>query len=480
MSNHNSGVGARLLTSGVLVAICFGGCSGGAPSRPKSDGGTGRANGGATATVGGPGRDEDAGMGGATSSGGDTGNGGIVGTGGNTGSGGTTGTGGSTAAGGITGNGGAPMVVSCVKALFGRYSLRNDGFLLYQTDPESTAQTPVIDAGTGMPLANVVAATEGYTHGCAVLGTAKTASCWRTSVDGNNVGQLANGTMDTTGPLFRATQVLTAAGQALTNVVAISESTSDTAINTTCAATGDGRVYCWGNVRWLVNGGMALGSPYAVPITTDGTTPFTGALQIGIAGTFYGSRSDEPTYACAVVQGPSANEVWCWGANLAGNLGTGDTTFRRYPTKIVGVTAPVKVMPFGEGTMCALDGTNVRCWGNNNQGTVGNGNMNTPVLAPNLVTLMGGTTALANIVDIRGGTDGVRDKVCALGSDHIAWCWGWDFQLYPTNYGTTNIVSLGSLDAGRMRFMTGDAVYHILSFDPPTATNRAPNCGLLQ
>ena len=159
---------------------------------------------------------------------------------------------------------------SCGKTLFGRYLLREDGALLYESDPTSTAQTTVLDANTGLPLANVTDALEGSTHGCAVLGTDQSVWCWRTAANGNSSGQLANGTMDISGPVFRATQVLTAANQPLTNVIALADVRQGNLGTVACAVTADGELYCWGTLTWITNNGAALNSPYAVPVTTDG------------------------------------------------------------------------------------------------------------------------------------------------------------------------------------------------------------------
>jgi alpha-tubulin suppressor-like RCC1 family protein len=356
---------------------------------------------------------------------------------------------------------------SCAKALFGRYLQRVDGAVLAEADPPSTTQTPVLDADTGLPLADVAAVYDGSGHGCAVLGTAKEVRCWRMLAGGNSAGELGNGTADDNGPLFRATPVLTAASQRLGNVVSISPSSWYWG-TATCAVTGDGKIYCWGNLVYLSNGGTALISAYAVPITTDGVTPFTGALQVTQDG--YG-------YACALRQGASAKEVWCWGNNSGYVLGTGDNAMRYYPTKIAGVADPKTLSSFGYyGTTCALDGSNVRCWGANVNGEVGNGTTATPILSPTIVTLMGGTTALTNVVEIVGGLgiNNSGDYTCALSSNNTVQCWGYGFQSYPTTYGVPNVVALGGIDGGLVRVLTSDGVYHL-----GTAT-RAPNCGLLQ
>jgi alpha-tubulin suppressor-like RCC1 family protein len=372
--------------------------------------------------------------------------------------------------------------------LFGHYVLRTDAKLLYEEDPPSTAQTAVLDADTGLPLEDVQAVFDGPAHGCALLGAAKTVKCWRTAANGNNGGQLGNGTVDSSGPVFRATTVLTAAAQPLTNLTVLADGTSSSGdtrqgdTSNTCAATADGKLYCWGALSFLANGGSALQSAYATLITTDGVTPFANVLQVSVNN----------TWACALVQGATSKEVWCWGSNAVGNLGTGDTTLKRYPTKVLGFTSPARVLAFGyagntfynNGTACVLEASgNVRCWGSNNCGQVGDGTTNSPVLAPKIVTLMGGTTALPNIVDIRGGgrvPNGGYQDICAIASNHTMQCWGSPFQAYPTTYSTTNIVAVGSLDDSMFRFLTGDGLYHIAPNNGSAMTNRAPNCGLLQ
>jgi hypothetical protein len=293
--------------------------------------------------------------------------------------------------------------------------------------------------------------------------------CWRNVAGGNASGQLGNGVSDASGPVFRATQVLTGVNQPLTNVTAVSP---DSFGDSSCASTADGQLYCWGLMTYLTNGGTNLVSPYAIAVTTDGVTPFGGVLQTSI----------NDSYACSIVKGTSTNELWCWGHNTHGQLGTGDMTTRRYPTKVVGPTNPSKVITFGsdeyEAATCVLDGQNVRCWGANGSGQIGNGSTASPVLAPTLVTLMGGATALAGVVDIEGGTDdNTQALVCALTTSNAALCWGNGFQSYPTTYSVANVFSLGTMDnagAGIVRLLTTDGTYHI------GATTRTPNCGLLQ
>ncbi|MEI9937767.1 MAG: hypothetical protein WDO69_11160 [Pseudomonadota bacterium] len=457
--------------------------AGAAGETGTSTGGTsGSSHGGASSTAG---ANHGGASGTAGANHGGTGGGGASGLGGSGGGGmsGSAGAAGGTTCGGVgqaccaTGDacdtGSACLnstACSCVKGLFDRYLLRNDGYLLYEADPSSTAQTAVLDSATGLPLGGITNASEGPYHGCAVIGAAKTAWCWRSAASGNSVGQLGNGTMEATGTLFRATQVLTAATMPLTNVVAVSDNTDYSGNgNTTCAVTADGKLYCWGDLSYLVNNGTTLNSPYAVQLTTDGVTPFSNVLQVSIAS----SNS-----ACALVQGSTAKEVWCWGYNGYGELGTGDTVNKKYPTKILGLTAPSKVNVGGYYTSsCVIDAGNVRCWGYNGQGGVGDATNNTPILAPKIVTLMGGVTAISGVTDINGG--GAYKSTCALTAGHTALCWGYEFENYPTAYASTNIAFLGRVDDSAVRFVTGDGMYHYAPITG-TATVRAPNCGLLQ
>ena len=372
---------------------------------------------------------------------------------------------------------------SCAQTLFGRYLLRTDGILLYETDPTSSAQTPVLDGNTGLPLAAVTGVQEGAFHGCAVLGSAKTAWCWRTGAAGNAYGQLGNGTTDTLTTSFQATQVLTAANTPLANVVGIAGLevpfmySNQTKGGGACAVTGDGKVYCWGDVTYLVNGGTALISSYAIPITTDGTTPFTGVLQL--------SLNANGSYACAIVQGASSKEVWCWGRNQNGYLGLGDETLRPFPTKVLGINNPLKLVASGPAntgadtsTTCALDGVNVRCWGDNSVGQTGTGTAtNAPLLSPALVTLMGGATALANIVDIHGGDASFFSNFCGLTTANSLFCWGYLYQAYPAEV-ATNVAQVGGTGAS-IRYLTGDGLYHFGTASNHTGTTRVPNCGPL-
>ena len=406
--------------------------------------------------------------------------GGVTGTG-------STPTGGSTAiaSGGITSMGGSTLATGgaaadagppCVAALFGSYIVRGDGKLLEETVTGlSGSQTTVLDGTSGLPLASVQNVQDGTAHGCATVqipsdqndgadaSMSGSAWCWRTAANGNSMGQLGNGVIDTNGAVFHASKVLTATGEPLSNVVSVADGPG----NTACAVTEEGNLYCWGDLTWITNAGVSLSSAYAVLITTDGSKPLSNVLKAAV----------HPTFACAIVKGSSSNEVDCWGFNQGNvaNLGVGDSVNHKYPTRVLGPTNPtnIEIADFNGlyGTTCALDGARVRCWGS----TQAVGNVNSNGTNPALVTLQDGSTALDGVVNLKRGLQ----NYCALRTDATLWCWGGGFKSYAVNFTVTNVLmlgepgGLGGSSPGDVRFLTSDSAYHI-----GTGT-RTPECGPL-
>lgn len=108
-------------------------------------------------------------------------------------------------------------------------------------------------------------------------------------------------------------------------------------------------------------------------------------------------------------------EVWCWGANVDGELGDGTRINRLHPTRVVGLNEVVSIAP-GWWHGCALihDGS-VWCWGGDDDlfGT----QVETVSASP--IQMVG----LADIVqlDSMGGS-------CALRSDGAVLCWGTNYH----------------------------------------------------
>ncbi len=225
---------------------------------------------------------------------------------------------------------------------------------------------------------NAVAGGRGHT--CATR-TDGTVSCW----GANNRGQLGNGqTLQSYVPV--GVQHITAAVD-----IAVGRDHA-------CVNERDGRVWCWGrNDQGQLGVGTAgAGTAEAVRIPT----------LFGATGVATGYA-----HSCATRHDGTA---WCWGSNVAGQLGTGGAGgISPVPVQVAGLSG-VRRLACGENVTCALthSGT-VNCWGTNNAGEVGDGT-NMQRLAPTQVV------GLSGIVSFSGG----RSFTCARSDQGSVWCWG--------------------------------------------------------
>jgi len=360
-----------------------------------------------------------------------------------------------------------PPDAGCLQSISGTYVVRKDGLALFEGPPE----TAVIDGTSGTmntPLASVQSVSQSLLAACALVNGGNV-WCWQENANsGNTSGQLGNGTTSPS-PVYHASEVLTAASTPLTNVVSLA---TGLVSNATCAITGDGKLWCWGDLGWIAHGGATLIASYAQPITTDGQTPLTGVIQASISY----------TNACALVSGSPVNSVYCWGYDLSKQLGQGDTTNRQYPGKVTGLTSPRKVAVGvgGDGyqgayygTVCVLDGDSVLCWGSNSAGSTGSSGGTDPVPSPTLVVTAAGPT-LRGVLDLEAGGSQAQGEGSGFGvirNDGTVWLWGGanGNKAYASSYGVTNVVALGWVNDPR--YLTGGGTY----FSGTTAVN--VNCG---
>ena len=178
----------------------------------------------------------------------------------------------------------------------------------------------------------------------------------------------------------------------------------------TCARRADGVVFCWGE---------GSGGELGVGDTNDSDTPvrLTNTNIDGEVTFIDAGRS----HTCAVV---TNGDVYCWGANTTGQLGTGDKVTSNSPVKVQGLTLPAIQVACGSEFTCALmNDQTVHCWGVNDKGQMGEGtsaNANTPQLSPV-------ESNVTDAVDLCAGLD----HVCALQADGGIECWGFNdkFQL---------------------------------------------------
>jgi alpha-tubulin suppressor-like RCC1 family protein len=121
-------------------------------------------------------------------------------------------------------------------------------------------------------------------------------------------------------------------------------------------------------------------------------------------------------HTCALYSDSSA---YCWGNNLGGQLGNGETRTDAGETEavaVMGLPADVTRIVAGLVHTCALHSTGVSCWGANNLGQIGDSSTAINRVTPTPVML----SATESVVDIDAGDN----HTCALLSDASVWCWG--------------------------------------------------------
>lgn len=168
--------------------------------------------------------------------------------------------------------------------------------------------------------------------------------------------------------------------------------------STGCVRSTDGRVACWGrNAEGQAgNGGVATkAAPGVVPIERV-TRVFSGEFS---------------TFAL-----DEDGVVWAWGSNTVGQLGLGEVTEIQTVPRRVALTARVRELAAGQFHACAVsEAGEVWCWGANDCGQLGTGVAGGAANPqPTRVPGLSGIAAVA-----------VHDALsCATSTDGALRCWG--------------------------------------------------------
>ncbi len=176
----------------------------------------------------------------------------------------------------------------------------------------------------------------------------------------------------------------------------------------TCGVTRDGKAYCWGRDD-QGEVGNAPKAPSAAPVRVAADTAF----RVVRAGAQF-------DYTCGVDAGGG---IWCWGANCFNQLGVDSLTeqcgtppmpcsTKPSPVRVAGTFRTVAV-EFSHSCALTADG-GVLCWGDNNNGQVGNGNFGDRSITP--ASVLGGQSYSALGVG--------REFTCAVTSEGVPQCWG--------------------------------------------------------
>jgi alpha-tubulin suppressor-like RCC1 family protein len=212
----------------------------------------------------------------------------------------------------------------------------------------------------------------GFEDACAVRSTGQV-DCW----GDNENGQLGDASTE------REVQPVEVRG--ISDPVQVSAGRGDS-----CALLSSGHVECWGG--------------YARAETPVEVKGLTNASQIGT------TRSG----ACALL---SSSHVECWGDNEEGQLGDGTVSSGSpTPIEVQGVTDATQVAAGDRHSCAVLSNGRVDCWGDNEEGQLGDGGGGGGAYSPAPVEAKGLTDATHVAV-------GNNHSCAVLSSGHV-YCWG--------------------------------------------------------
>lgn len=197
--------------------------------------------------------------------------------------------------------------------------------------------------------------------------------------------------------------------------------------NTRCILKANGKVYCWGEGT---NGQLGNNTTPTVNANPVQVTGITTAKQLVGAGNRFGSFF--------VILADST--VRAWGYNATGTLGDATFTNRSAPVTTIGLSGVKQVSIGGAGTYgssadfacaCALSSNGrVKCWGQNQDGAVGNG-LSAPQNIPADVV------GLTNVRTIRVGGNYYPTPMAILNDGRMK-IWGRNTSGQLGNGNTTN------------------------------------------
>ncbi|MFK7872153.1 MAG: RCC1 domain-containing protein [Oligoflexales bacterium] len=196
-------------------------------------------------------------------------------------------------------------------------------------------------------------------------------------------------------------------------------------VNVNCAVSGN-KVKCWGLNNY---GQLGIENTNNIGDGLGEMGVNLSAIDVG-AGRTVEKMSMTSSHSCAVLDDQTLK---CWGSGLGGALGYGDTSNRGYGSPQMGdslavvdlgAVSTVQSVSTGLGFSCAiLTDNNLKCWGWNSFGQLGNGSTSYVGDGPGEMGI--------NLGSISLGTGRTAQKIslgswhtCALLDDATVKCWG--------------------------------------------------------
>jgi alpha-tubulin suppressor-like RCC1 family protein len=187
-----------------------------------------------------------------------------------------------------------------------------------------------------------------------------------------------------------------------------------------CALLTNGQVRCWGRGQHGQMGNGTTTEANLLPVVVrnaTGSAPLQNVTQV----------SAEDDHTCALLE---TGQVRCWGANAEGQMGDGTKGVDRLrPVAVRSVSGAGRLtgitqVDAGEDQTCARTATGqARCWGLNDSGQLGDGteeNRLRPVIVRNVADT-------GPLVSVRRVTSGGYHS-CAVLTNGQARCWGYGFD----------------------------------------------------
>jgi len=177
----------------------------------------------------------------------------------------------------------------------------------------------------------------------------------------------------------------------------------------TCGIQTDNSLWCWGRND---EGQAGIGSDFT---NVSNPTKVNNANWLQVSTGY--------RHACAI---DSSNITWCWGENSDGRLGNNSNNVSFTPVPVSNITNWEWISAGGDafdlGHSCGITAGQLYCWGSNTHGQLGTSNNNTFNVPASVSTVPVSNT---NWIHVSAG----RTFSCAYRDDDVINCWGSGGQL---------------------------------------------------